>query len=115
MTSGRRLATFVAEELAAFRAAGDSSAAWIALERAHILSQPGAWLHTKVHAHMLLFAVRQRDWPEVTGQIVRIAVAALGTALNRAPIGNTGRANVPIMAPMPIPPDLSAKLEAARQ
>ncbi len=44
------LERFVEEELAAYRrarAAGRREEAWAALERAHILSQPGPWLHTR--------------------------------------------------------------------
>jgi hypothetical protein len=85
---------------------GDVADAWRSLERAHILSQPSAWLHTRTHAAMLRMAIRERDGREVVGQLLRLAVAALGSALGRFPAGNIGRATVPATLPMPIPDDL---------
>lgn len=117
MTSASiRLRAPVGTELAqasAARKAGDLPAAWRALERAHILSQPAAWLHTRVHLSMLALALRTRDVRELLGQLVRLSVAALGSALGRYPVGNTGRARVPINEPMPIAPELAAILAAA--
>jgi hypothetical protein len=101
----------VDRELRAARTAqrgGDLAAAWAALERAHILSQPSAWLHTRAHAAMLACAVRTGDVREILGQVVRLALGGLGSALGRFPAGNTGRARVPIDRPMPIPLDLQA-------
>jgi hypothetical protein len=112
------LTDFVNEELAHFRSArvnGDQQHAWSALERAHILSQPDAMLHTKVHLDMLLYGVCLSDWREVLGQIVRLAVAGIGSWLGKAPIGNTGRSHVPIMAVLPVPPDLAEKLAQAKR
>ncbi|NUP05956.1 MAG: DUF3703 domain-containing protein [Polyangiaceae bacterium] len=82
--------------------------AWASLERAHVLSQPSAGLHTRVHAAMLVLAIRTGDIREIFGQIVRVAVGGLGSALGRFPVGNTGRARVPIMAEMPIPRDVQS-------
>jgi hypothetical protein len=99
----------VHEALTAARAArrrGDRAAAWHALERAHILSQPVAWLHTRVHLAMLRAALSPLDAREFLGQLIRLAVAGLGSALGRYPAGNTGRARVRITKPMPVPADL---------
>lgn len=92
------------------RAAGDDAAEWNHLERAHILSQPLPWPHTRTHLAMLGYAVRHRDGREVVGQIVRTIVAGPGSALGRYPLGNTGGADVSAVQPMPIPPDLQAIL-----
>lgn len=62
---------------------------------------------------MLVAAVRERDLRELLGQLVRISVAGLGSAVGRYPVGNTGRARVPIAAPMPIEDDLAQLLIAA--
>ncbi|MGA9278764.1 DUF3703 domain-containing protein, partial [Ilumatobacter sp.] len=62
----------IAAELQAARTTGDP---WRHLERAHIVSQPWAWPHTRVHAAMLAVAIRQRDPREAFGQLVRLAVA----------------------------------------
>jgi len=97
-------------ELAASRAASTSEARWLALERAHILSQPWPWPHTRAHAAMFGVAWRERDRREAWGQVVRLVVAAPGSALGRYPEGNTGRANVPLTLPMPVPADLAELL-----
>lgn len=110
------LKRFVDEELDIHhraRRAGRVDDAWAALERAHILSQPDAWLHTRVHLVMLRFAAGLGDGAEFRGQIARIAVAGIGSLLGKAPRGNIGRATVPIMAVMPVPPDIEAKLRQA--
>ena len=94
-------------ELASSRNAATSGARWRALERAHILSQPWPWPHTRAHAVMFGVAWRERDRREVWGQVVRLLVAAPGSALGRYPEGNTGRASVSLTLPMPVPADLA--------
>lgn len=114
----KMLARFIEDELNDYRGArvdGRYAYAWTALERAHILSQPDPWLHTKVHLEMMGFGLWTGDWKEIAGQIVRTAVAAIGTALGRAPAGNTGRASVPLLKVMPVPSDIADKLEQARK
>lgn len=104
-----RAKQLIAAEMAAFaaaRAAHDVSAAWTALERAHVVSQPYLGPHLFNHWTMLGFAVDQRDWREVIGQAARLALAPLGSLTGRIPIGNTGRSNVSAFKPMPIPDDL---------
>ena len=92
-------------------AGGDRTSAWRALERAHILSQPFAWPHVRVHAAMLLFALRHGDWHEVAGQMPRLVLAAPASLLGRAPRGNTGGTNVGILTPLPVPPDIEEILQ----
>ena len=87
-------------------ARGDHALGWHHLERAHVLSQAHAGPHVLVHVRMLIHAWRQRDVHEVVGQLVRIVVAAPGSWLGRAPLGNTGGANVGLLTPMPLPEDL---------
>ncbi|WP_326770404.1 DUF3703 domain-containing protein (plasmid) [Streptomyces sp. NBC_01591] len=76
-------------EMTAARTTADPANRWRHLERAHILSQPWPWPHT--HIAMLGLALRQRDRREALGQVIRIIVAAPGSALGRYPEGNTGR------------------------
>lgn len=90
---------------------GNLNEAWRHLERAHVLSQRDAWPHVLVHARMLGFGLRRGDAREVTGQVVRLLVAAPGSWLGRAPLGNTGGANVGILTPMPLPKDLKLLLD----
>jgi hypothetical protein len=61
----------------------------------------------------LALALAQRDRREALGQVVRIIVATLGSALGRYPEGNTGRARVGLTQSMPMPADLAALLHAA--
>ncbi len=102
-------------ELARHRSAarvGDAGAAWRALERAHILSQPDLSMHLRVHWAMLGYAARQRDLREVAGQTLRLALAPIGSLTGRIPVGNTGRSNVSAFEPMAIPADLRAVIDA---
>ncbi|GAB4586092.1 DUF3703 domain-containing protein [Nocardia sp. IFM 10818] len=101
------------EEMQAARTTPDPTQRWTHLERAHILSQPDPWLHTRNHIAMFALAVRQRDRREALGQIVRIIVAAPGSLAGLAPEGNTGRADVGLRQTMPTPPDLAVLLNPA--
>ncbi|MFP2956505.1 DUF3703 domain-containing protein [Myxococcus sp. 1LA] len=92
-------------------AAGNLPEAWRALERAHVLSQAHALPHLRVHRHMFTFAWRRSDVRELLGQVPRLLLAAPGSWLGRAPLGNTGGANVGIFTPMPIPEDIQALLQ----
>lgn len=105
----------IASEMSLFvaaRAIGDTPAAWRALKRAHIVSQPYLGLHLNNNWDMLKFAIAQRDVKEVFGQVVRLALAPLGALTGRIPIGNTGRSNVSAFHPMFVPDDLRAALDA---
>ncbi|MFJ3880818.1 DUF3703 domain-containing protein [Streptomyces sp. NPDC090077] len=97
-------------EMAAARAPGPAAERWRAAERAHILSQPWPWPHTRTHGAMLRLALRDRDMCEALGQLVRLAVAAPGSAAGKYPDGNTGRTRAGLTTPMPIPDDLAALL-----
>jgi hypothetical protein len=94
--------------------AGRLAQAWNHLERAHVLSQPYAVPHVQVHGRMFGFAWRARIWREVLGQIPRLFLAGPGSLFGRAPLGNTGGANVGIFTPMPIPEDLAALLRTSQ-
>lgn len=97
------------------RTTGDWEECWRLLEDAHVLSQPWATWHVRVHGSMLAAGVRQRDRREVFGQLVRLVVAGPGSAIGRYPSGNTGRARVPATQPMPIRDDLDSLLNAAKR
>lgn len=92
---------------------GDWDRCWQLLEDAHVLSQPWAWPHTRVHGAMLAAGWRSRDAREVRGQLVRLLVGGLASSLDRYPAGNTGRARVAATHPMPIRPDLADVLRRA--
>jgi hypothetical protein len=84
------------------------------LERAHILSQLSAVEHLRVHWHMLGFAIRHRLLAEAFAQLVRLALAAPGSALGTVPTGNTGGSNAGLFQIMEVPTDLRALIDAAR-
>ncbi len=92
-------------------AAGDAAAALLSLERAHVLGQRDFGPHLGVHLRMLRVAVALRDWHEVRGQLLRIALVPFGHLLGRLPRGNTGASNVSAFAPMTIPPALERLLD----
>ena len=97
------------------RKSKDFDCCWALLEDAHVLSQPWARLHVRVHGSMFVAAVVQRDVREVRGQLSRIAVAGPGSLSGRYPTGNTGRARVPATQPMPIAGELAEVLQRAGQ
>ncbi|MEZ5220346.1 MAG: DUF3703 domain-containing protein [Ilumatobacteraceae bacterium] len=92
------------------RNASETTERWRLLEEAHILSQPWAVPHIKVHGAMLIEAVRARDRREALGQVVRLVVAGPGSLTGRYPVGNTGRATVDMTLQMPVPAHLEALL-----
>ena len=93
------------------RRRGDWDRCWQLLEDAHVLSQPRAWPHVRIHAAMLAAGLHARDVVEVGGQILRLLVGGPASALGRYPVGNTGRARIPATKPMPIRPELAEMLE----
>jgi hypothetical protein len=78
---------------------------FVHLERAHILAQRMTGMHFYVHWLMLVAGLRQRDYREALGQLPRMAASLLFSRL-WIPVGNTGRARVSALRPMPIPEDL---------
>ena len=88
------------------RRAGDIARGWIALERAHVLSQPFLIPHLRVHGLMLGLAVHGKDVRESFGQVFRLALVPLGALTGRVPRGNTGRSRVSPFRTMPVPQDL---------
>lgn len=90
----------------------DYAATWNHLERAHILSQSSAWRHFCVHFVMLIYALMRREFREAIGQVPRLVLAVPSTLTKRAPRGNTGRANVGMLASLPLPKDLDRILKS---
>ena len=84
------------------------------LERAHVLGQLFVGPHTYVHWRMFLIATRRRDLPAAWGQAVRIVLGALGSALGRVPLGNTGGTNISMFARLPVDPELERLMEDRR-
>lgn len=116
-TFGTLIRPSVSAELDAARFAdrrGAAPEAFSHLERAHILGQQSTVQHARVHASMLFWALRQRIWREVAGQVVRLIGALTKTPFGLVPTGNTGGVNVSPFESMPIPADLQKIINNAR-
>jgi hypothetical protein len=97
------------------RISGEWDVCWSLLEDAHVLSQPWVWPHVRVHAAMLAAGLRARDTREVRGQLLRLLAGGPASAVRRYPTGNTGRARISAIQPMPIRSDLAEVLARAGQ
>ncbi len=86
---------------------------WTWLMAAHVVGQMRLGLHFDSHLRMLALAWRTRDWREVGGQALRLALVPVGHALGRLPTGNVGRATVNAFRPMH-PPAAVRRLIAAQ-
>lgn len=94
--------------------AGSPDAAWLALEAAHVVGQPKFRPHCETHARMLGLALRQRDWVEAGGQLMRLSLVPLGHLTGRLPSGNPGRSTVSAFEPLPVRPELVDLIDRAR-
>jgi hypothetical protein len=77
------------------------------LERAHVLGQVCVGPHVIAHWLMLIVALRRREPMAALGQVLRILLGALGSAVGSVPTGNTGGSNVSMFRRMPIDADLA--------
>ena len=91
--------------------AGHGTEAYAHLERAHVLGQEQVLPHVLAHWLMLRIEFQRRDVLAALGQMVRIVLGAVGSAVGIVPRGNTGGSNVNMFKPMPIPPDLAILIE----
>ena len=89
---------------------GDPDAAYVWLERAHILSQRMPLQHAWSHCLMLRAGWQARDRRQVTGQLPRILAALLFSRL-WVPVGNSGRARVSAFTPKPLSEELQRLLD----
>ena len=88
---------------------------WLWLEAAHVMGQTDSALHWRAHARMLGFAWQLHNWPEVAGQILRIALVPLGHLLRRLPLGNSGRSDVSAFRPMKVAKPVANLIAAANE
>ncbi|WP_420825140.1 DUF3703 domain-containing protein [Pseudomonas laurylsulfativorans] len=96
-------------EASAARKNNDVQAAYLWLERAHIIAQRMPLAHARSHWLMLKLGLQTRDWREVVGQVPRIFAALLFSRI-WVPVGNTGRARVSAFSVMPLSADLQELL-----
>ena len=91
---------------------GDLNKAFHHFERAHVLGQFYVIPHVRTHLRMFYIGLRKGDFREISGQLLRIPLAIIGSATGKLPLGNTGGTNVELTKPMPIPDDLQKHLES---
>ncbi len=90
----------------AFIARGELEAGFAHIERAHVIGQTFVVPHARSHWLMLKVEFRRRRPIAAFGQIVRLALGILGSAVGVVPVGNTGGSNISMFKRMPIAPDL---------
>ncbi|MCF6326622.1 MAG: DUF3703 domain-containing protein [Devosiaceae bacterium] len=83
-------------------------------ERAHVLGQFFVLPHVRSHIWMFFIGIRTGDFNEIKGQLIRIPLGMIGSALGKVPLGNTGGANIKLSTTLPIPDDLKEHLDAGR-
>ena len=88
--------------------------AFIHLQRAHVLGQERVSSHVLSHWHMLGLAFRRRQPKAALGQIVRIVLGALGSAVGSVPTGNTGGSDVSMFKRMPIDAELLSIMQGRK-
>lgn len=85
---------------------GDHDGAFQYLELAHVLGQRRTWPHVRTHGWMLKVGWKRRSLPEVWGQLLRIVLGALGSAVGIVPTGNTGGTKVGMFERLPVAPSI---------
>lgn len=60
---------------------------------------------------MLKIGIARRSFGEVIGQVVRIVLGAIGSAVGVVPIGNTGGTNISMFKRLPIDPAIRKLVE----
>jgi hypothetical protein len=91
----------------------DVEARWNWLMAAHVIGQHEARLHFDSHRRMLALARETRDWCEVAGQLLRIALLPLGHLLGKIPAGNIGRSTVAVTQAMEPPESVQRLIDWA--
>lgn len=87
-------------------ARGELEAGFAHLERAHVIGQAFVAPHARSHWQMFKLEIRRRQPIAAFGQVVRLVLGILGSAVGKVPVGNTGGSNVSMFKRMPIAPEL---------
>lgn len=81
------------------------------VEIAHVLGQRYIVPHTRTHWILLKIGFKRRSPGECIGQILRIMIGIIGSAIGIVPVGNTGGANVSMFRRLPIDPTIRHLLD----
>ena len=92
---------------------GEFEAGFAHLERAHVIGQAFVAPHARSHWQMLKLEIRRGHPIAALGQVVRLVLGILGSAVGKVPVGNTGGSNVSMFKRMPIAPELQDIIDAA--
>lgn len=90
---------------------GELDAAFAHVERAHVIGQAFVFLHARAHWLMFKVEIQRRRAAAALGQVVRIVLGSLGSAVGVVPVGNTGGSDISMFKRMPIEPELQAIIE----
>lgn len=81
-------------------------------QRAHVLGQRYVMPHVRTHWLMVRIGFARRAPGDIAGQLVRILLGAIGSAMGRVPVGNTGGCDISMFQRLPIDPALSKIINA---
>ncbi len=87
-------------------AVGELEQGFVHLERAHVIGQAFVVPHVRSHWLMLEVEIRRKRPVAAFGQLVRIVLGALGSAVGVVPVGNTGGSDISMFKRLPIAPEL---------
>ena len=87
-------------------ARGEFETGFAHLERAHVIGQAFVVPHARSHGLMLRFEVRRKRPIAALGQVARLVLGILGSAVGKVPVGNTGGSDISMFKRMPIAPEL---------
>lgn len=81
------------------------------LELAHVMGQRQVAPHVATHYWMLKIGLRRASPLQVWGQLLRIVLGALASAVGIVPIGNTGGTNISMFRRLPVDPAIRRLLD----
>lgn len=87
-------------------ASGNLEHAFEHLERAHVLGQIFVGPHSRAHWLMLKLELRRRRFGAAFGQVMRLLLGVIGSAVGVVPVGNTGGTDIGMFRRLPIAPEL---------
>ncbi|MBQ0754768.1 MAG: DUF3703 domain-containing protein [Gammaproteobacteria bacterium] len=90
----------------------DLDAATYHLERAHLIGQAYVWPHIVSHWHLSRVEWRRKNAQAVLGQMVRMLLGGVGSAVGVVPTGNTGGSNISMFKRMPVDEEMQRILNA---